>query len=105
MDPAARMTAALQRTDADKCPRCSAEGFTGQCYSCGYGTGVGLGLAIPIRGTPTDTPAIAMRSGKNSPVDNTPPTDADKCPRCNAEGYTGQCHSCGYGTGVGLQTP
>jgi hypothetical protein len=27
--------------EADKCPRCSADGFQGQCYVCGYGTGIG----------------------------------------------------------------
>lgn len=65
----------------------------------------GLELTIPIRDTSTEKPAITMRSGTNSPVDNKLPTDVDKCPRCSAEGYTGQCHSCGYGTGIGLQMP
>jgi len=28
------------------------------------------------------------------------PQDADKCPRCNAEGFVGSCSSCGYNTGI-----
>ncbi|PMD48489.1 hypothetical protein L207DRAFT_521856 [Hyaloscypha variabilis F] len=31
------------------------------------------------------------------------PQDADKCPRCNAEGFIGSCSSCGYNSGIGLQ--
>jgi hypothetical protein len=33
--------------DADKCPRCSAEGFIGQCSSCGYNTGMYVLRDIP----------------------------------------------------------
>ncbi|CZR61221.1 uncharacterized protein PAC_11117 [Phialocephala subalpina] len=36
--------------DTDSCPRCSASGYQGQCYACGYGTGIGLHKPAQYRG-------------------------------------------------------
>jgi ribosomal protein L37E len=108
MDSATRIFSALttgssEPQDADNCPRCGVEGYTGQCYSCGYGTGIGLGLNTLI-GSPghTSSFAIPLFPGRSTPEKLPSPQDAEKCPRCGVEGYTGQCYSCCYGTGIGL---
>jgi len=83
-------------TIASKCPRCGTEGFTGQCFKCGYNTGIGLSN---LKSSSDSLPQSCTGEACCSAATKTARTG----PRCRAGGFTGQCYECGYNTGVFLR--
>jgi len=52
----------------------------------------------PLKAAP---PSKTQPPSKSQPPSK--PNPPPPCPRCNATGYTGQCYSCNYNTGIGLR--
>jgi hypothetical protein len=85
--------------DFSWCPSFEATDYIGICFECRCGPGRDLSDHEPASSPPS--PRTRPTKPRSPPI----AALASKCPRCNVEGFTGQCFKCDYNTGIGLSNP